>query len=370
MDDGLLHHYTNNAGVEGILRTGELWFSDVRFLNDSREIHCALEVGEKLIRKVSERYRVEYQKAGFTQWEEWLEKILNVMRHNSHHYHSESRTTPFSFSMTRKYDTLSQWRGYGNGEYCISFDTKNLLKKIAADGAGLELTEVEYPTVDVENPAAEIQISRFFRDYLCYVDDQGQMDTEVFMDGASLFFSPPKLYNAAFLGRYKDQGFREEEEARLVIDIAPTDERVIFNTMGLYPRPRAKIKIFDPAKAFDIVPKITIGPGMDRDLAETAISMLCTRTGSRQIKVCSSRIPYPGGHYKKSRGRHGNAAQHPTPALPGRRSLGRMGRPTLRLSPAEVRKARSACSPQCQVSSKASIWASAPLPEGPLNRTL
>src|ERR1700754_3480854 len=36
-EDNVLHHYTSGAALLNILTTGELWFSDPRFLNDSQE---------------------------------------------------------------------------------------------------------------------------------------------------------------------------------------------------------------------------------------------------------------------------------------------------------------------------------------------
>lgn len=45
----LIYHYTDSAGLIGIIKTSTIWSSDARFLNDSTEIdYCTKEVDDHL----------------------------------------------------------------------------------------------------------------------------------------------------------------------------------------------------------------------------------------------------------------------------------------------------------------------------------
>src|SRR6266508_2584918 len=39
-----VHHYTTPAGLIGIISTGEIWGTDIRFLNDSSELKVATDL--------------------------------------------------------------------------------------------------------------------------------------------------------------------------------------------------------------------------------------------------------------------------------------------------------------------------------------
>ena len=40
----VIYHYTTQAGLLGIIGNGEIWASDLRYLNDSAEYHHALKL--------------------------------------------------------------------------------------------------------------------------------------------------------------------------------------------------------------------------------------------------------------------------------------------------------------------------------------
>ena len=45
----MLFHSTTQAGLVGILASRELWATDLRFFNDSTELHLALDLAEKRV---------------------------------------------------------------------------------------------------------------------------------------------------------------------------------------------------------------------------------------------------------------------------------------------------------------------------------
>jgi hypothetical protein len=47
-----LYHYTTQDGVLGIVRSGELWATNVQYMNDRREFFLALETAAERLKKL------------------------------------------------------------------------------------------------------------------------------------------------------------------------------------------------------------------------------------------------------------------------------------------------------------------------------
>ena len=76
---------------------------------------------------------------------------------------------------------------------------------------------------------------------------------------------------------------------------------ICFNQNDLYPKPYAKVKIFDTpsrengvfhAEPQGVIKTITTGPGVDSALAKSALDVILERSGCSGIKVCASVVPY------------------------------------------------------------------------------
>jgi hypothetical protein len=86
-NSGTLYHYADNAGLLGIFTSGELWFSDVRFLNDTQEIHCSLKIGDHTIKETAKMHRDTWVRAGCLEarFDIMVSNIRDTMRRNTHH---------------------------------------------------------------------------------------------------------------------------------------------------------------------------------------------------------------------------------------------------------------------------------------------
>ncbi len=87
-----LFHYTNVRGALGILKSGKLWFTERRHLNDPNEIYHAVEMAKKILKEAPE-----------------------LLRHFDEYMYENSMNSEFyiaSFSAER--DDLSQWRCYAD----------------------------------------------------------------------------------------------------------------------------------------------------------------------------------------------------------------------------------------------------------------
>jgi len=89
-DNQLLYHYTNIAGLNGIIQSCKIWASDCRYLNDRQELVKALDL---FLSKFEGPKREALSKA--FQW------------------HSFSRCHCV-FSLSRSPQVLSQWRTYAD----------------------------------------------------------------------------------------------------------------------------------------------------------------------------------------------------------------------------------------------------------------
>ena len=204
----ILYDYTDNAGLVGILTSGELWFSDAEFLNDAQELKVALKVGNDTIHDRAEHHRQRWiAKCPESQFNQMVQNICDTMLRNSHPWERTLPPRPFIFSMTRNHNDLSQWRAYGKSRYCIGFDRAMLESQIP----NAQLVPVEYPADVCLDRTVSDRLDRFFTNCLDAIRDDGSIHDETVLDSASEFFTyPDRLYNAAFLARYKHFGLRRK----------------------------------------------------------------------------------------------------------------------------------------------------------------
>jgi hypothetical protein len=112
LPDGIVYHYTDAFGLEGIVRKKQIWATHYRFQNDPRE----LKEGEDFVRELAKAMLVE---SGTP-----LERHL-LLKSFLDDYEQMAVTKIvkdlYIASFTEARDDLSQWRAYGGrgGGYCI-----------------------------------------------------------------------------------------------------------------------------------------------------------------------------------------------------------------------------------------------------------
>ena len=101
-----VYHYTSITGLRGILSSGQLWATNVKYLNDSSEYAYA----DRLVGEVFDDLKPS----------ELMRKILTIVTDNPQSRGFDVYTSCFCESG----DLLSQWRAYaGHGTgYAIEFD--------------------------------------------------------------------------------------------------------------------------------------------------------------------------------------------------------------------------------------------------------
>lgn len=316
-----LYHYTAVAGLEGIIRSNQLWATNISYLNDAEE-HlgyfdrrlpqliersingalaevCKTDVGRKRIDDLGGH------KLAIKEAQEFGKHIRKVtLDFNSPHVVS------FCAAPIKNPNDglLSQWRGYGiDGGYAIVFDTYELTNLLAYEAASFDYQtlffgDTEYYDVDVSGKAQHEETRK---------NEQLLEKTlqNFFLSGQREVEDP--LYKAItqLSCAHKHPGFSEEREIRIVAvpaDLSSRDEvqstvtlppskPILFNMKNGTLVPYIALFGFEPGIRQMTLPikKVIIGPHQSKDSRGKSVDLMLKKYGV-DVEVVVSRIPYIG----------------------------------------------------------------------------
>ena len=115
-----LFHYTSVGGLHGITSNGAIWATNLRFLNDAKELRHALTRIRSLFRGAAP---------------EWSSPRLEPLRRGIEEYlGADIQRDAYVVSFSGDGNRLSQWRGYcpKGGGYAIGFNARELVHGAAA----------------------------------------------------------------------------------------------------------------------------------------------------------------------------------------------------------------------------------------------
>lgn len=274
----LLFHYTTIPGLIGILKEGNLWATDFRFLNDSSELQYAREMVIGRIEK-----EISSGEKSTTQRLFW-ERAKEVFKARPSDYR-------FLSCFCENGDLLSQWRGYagGTGGFCIGFDS-TVINELAITDPGFFLRRVIY------DPEIQLKI----------IDDVISQINECIDKNAS--GRPAEEENniiahighvagvliEEFLYTFKHPSFYEEKEWRCVLTSGLTNDldALKFRTSGASIVPYTELR-FPVAHKCSLLPirKIIQGPAANKDFGRIAIISLLLKYGYDFVEVEDSSVP-------------------------------------------------------------------------------
>jgi hypothetical protein len=278
----LIYHYTNNAGLMGIVEKGELWLTNAAFLNDPRELEHGVEPALRRIEAASREGRQELA------W--FVEPLGRSLRENL----SEIAHC-FICSFSREHDDLGQWRGYGDtGKgYAIGFEAKTLEAAFNARPGGhsqsfpLEYSEIALRRIQAEIAALVLPLVAAPRGRRLPNRVIGRYMGRL---AAAL---AENVILAAIL--FKHAAYENEREIRF-LEIHAIDgvADVRHRSRGYK---RVPFTVFDWRRAAPkALKKIIIGPGGDLDRCRQ-FAEECLRAGGFRIRdgmIGKSAIPYRG----------------------------------------------------------------------------
>jgi hypothetical protein len=191
-----LYHYTDAAGLFGMLQNGSVWATDTRFLNDRQEIQHLQNMSKKWVIKTKGNTKNKHEKY-------LCSEILSYCD-------IKSPNGFFIFSLSSQRDDLSQWRGYakeGMG-FTIGFDSSEIIKKVKFDEQVI-FSKVEY---NEKNQLSHLKkILGNFKDVVISEINKGS-DPQIVCDKAAINFDYVVEAYATFS---KHKSFSGENEWRL-----------------------------------------------------------------------------------------------------------------------------------------------------------
>lgn len=147
----LLYHYTNQAGLIGILRYKNLWATRIHYLNDADEFWHTMKTAHHAIRVRIDNETDSLKKLQLEDLLGDFDLIAGV----------ETCVTSFS----EDGDSLSQWRGYAKDEpgFALGFDA-DALKRIAK-GLNTRFEQCIYKSAEQAQKVEEIITETLAKDF-------------------------------------------------------------------------------------------------------------------------------------------------------------------------------------------------------------
>lgn len=274
-----LYHYTTFTGLLGIVKSGVLWASDIRYMNDSAEMkHTVDLIGTEVARRITDGHKNS----------NLLNQFLDWVSHRITHGHML-----FCASFRSSGNLLSQWRGYsplGKG-VSLGFNPEHLLR--CAQNQSFRVGKCIYAPSDQSNLIKQV------------VDAVEILADELGGNADGPERPPAESYYAVFekiesdllriAAILKHPSFQEEEEWRIVSPVL-TDyvtSPVLFRegTSMLVPYLEFGLVL----KKNDPVPleHIFLGPTLNKNLSMNSLTMFLSKQGitpGNGITYCQ--IPY------------------------------------------------------------------------------
>lgn len=257
-----LTHYTNLAGLQGILQNNELWASNVAFLNDREELLHGVKCAKKSLSNILNDRVLKHWKSDIT-------KIVQEI---------ESGRLPNTYAtcFCERSDLLSQWRGYGGSEQGVAlvFDRKGIDSlKI---GKRSFLAPVQYGLVK-----GKVELKRSLRERLLAIAEEDFAAMAEHEKSKTVYDALSEL-----IPRFKHKGFEGELEWRLVVQHETVRDNVHFRTNKNVIVPFIKLnKNPLPLKY------VRVGPGADQDLTIKSIAIFLEACGYN-VEIRKSTVPF------------------------------------------------------------------------------
>jgi hypothetical protein len=264
--DKIIYHYTSIEAIQSIFSRKELWASDVRFLNDARE----LMYGYNLFREIATILSEEIDDDDARDLVEGIITSVNL-----------EFQTAFAGCLCKNPDLLSQWRGYGRSGvgFNLGFSTQYLL-----DLPIIKLRRVLYDKNAQTKVIQEIlgEIFRHARLYAASLNDAEK----------SAWQKHVARHVEALVVVFKHEAFAEEREFRIyvasndvpeswVVQHRPFRDLILpylcINLTPVWPR---------------VIAEIWVGPNNIMELRKTNMIDYLSRIQMEHVHVRTSEVPY------------------------------------------------------------------------------
>lgn len=280
----IVYHYTDSAGLLGILQSGTVRLTDIFGVNDPSEVlHGVKRAGEILTRNATSAHPAARPFAA-----KFVETI-------EQHFQSAAHFFVAYFSQDN--DDLGQWRAYadnGNG-FALGFDGAALERAFAGQRA--DVLNATFPITYDDRELSDI--------YTCFsavimpliaLPQGRQLSNDVINEYMKLLSIKLALsvFRAALL--FKHEAYKAEQEYRFLqvraIDDPLRDLKVRARRHSL-----VRFTEFDwKMRYLDVLREIVIGPSANENSARSFVADSLRMSGLKQevLRVWQSKIPYRG----------------------------------------------------------------------------
>ena len=272
-------HYTTADGLIGILKSGQIWSTQVSCLNDTLEL----------------RYFGDLVHAAVRVWraQNMNQALVPMLRLADEGLASRDFSTVGHFvaCFSEVEDDLDQWRGYGGGEcgYAVAFRTDGILEAIKAR-TGTLLLPMNYDA-NMHNVLVN-DVLRMGQTYFDAGLNRGLPDVEKWArDFLAAFAAELDIFGCII----KHPKFSREAERRITTLLQPGEHQALEfrekRTLLARHLPLDLTIAANGRKSLPII-RIYVGPGPSRQVSRMSVGDLLLKFGYENIAVEMSRVPY------------------------------------------------------------------------------
>jgi hypothetical protein len=285
-----LYHYTDAAGLKGIVESGVLRATHISFMNDASEYLHAVSLLSDCLREAKKRVTYALQRALI----EEMETPVFLTR-------PEHAAPYFITCFSAQENSLNQWRAYGRGEggFSIGFDAAKI------DAKCRDLFFFISPAIYDSDEQVKL-----VRDFLSWALDEyvrvAAQHPETDRDKHRRAWAHTMLWRlTAAAPIMKNPAFGEEQEWRLIHMLQTKwDVRFLTKPSGLVPFVELKLGTPQPPSDHiaarlgrplpDLLPitELWSGPGRATDTSLLAGRTLLEQFNYDGVKLNASKIPY------------------------------------------------------------------------------
>lgn len=192
-----IYHYTSPYGLKSIIENKKIWFSDIKFMNDEREILYTYDLVVKCLGNLTDINK------------EFSNHILNYYNNIKNLNKNPYKHSFFISCFSTDNDNLSLWNNYTKNEnkigYCIEFDSKFIEDYIEKLNLDFDTSMIEQREV-IYNKEEQINL---ISQALHLIDQQ---DDDILM---KCFTFNSIIYD--YCTFFKHPSFKVEKEYRIII---------------------------------------------------------------------------------------------------------------------------------------------------------
>lgn len=272
-------HYTNADGLLGILKSGQIWATQVACLNDNLEKKY---FSTLICDAVKERRRLNSNQLLDDLWRIADERLSNA---------DFSAEGQFVACFSEVEDDLGQWRGYGGGEcgYAIGFKLDKILEAIKSRPNSVILP-LHYE--EIGQKFLVDQVMEWGERYYTNGLEREPPDKKEF---AALFFEAFAEELDIFSSLIKHPKFSGEKEWRIATGLMPDEHKFLeFRQKRTLLARHLPINITIHGNGVYRLPltRIYVGPGASQNVSRVSVGDLLLKHKYDNIKVEKSKIPY------------------------------------------------------------------------------